>query len=669
MALSRRPRWRKAALWFCAASFASFIANLSFTIWAVTRPGSNIQDGVGILSDQYSCSAVKNINTGIHVAINAISTILLAGSNYCMQFLSAPTRGQIDKAHRRFRWVDIGVPSLRNLLTAVSWGNVVIWVLLSLSSLPLHLFYNSAVFTSISCNNYAVSVVNEAFLTTGNRTALPLYLQTSSMEAMYRGALDGRLERLDRDACFEAYASNFQSSRGDLLLVHYGTDLPESSPYEWDRESRVGYDWSSYGCGRSQAYEWICTDYRVPYQSGTPCEDLIPGLKADLGSWAPFGSPVKECFSLPTAERCKLLFSPTLCWLVTMLNLLKALLILFAALRPDTEPLLTLGDALASFMRVPDESTRRLGLTSKNDIVKSVGSWQESRRLLPEFRRRRKFATVSTGRWFFCLFLFSGALISCLGLLGHGLESIDGARDAAAVMGLGLGALNSKTLLRGPSVGSGWTFLLSNVVLANCPQAVMSVLYFAYNGLFTAISLGTEWDGYAKKRKGLRVSASRPAGAQRSTYFLQLPYRYSIPLLIFSGLLHWLISQSIFLVFLEIYESPAVEDSESWVSANMTNTTTCGWSPAGLVSVIIVGGVMIIFLVASGFRRLRSSTMPVAESCSAAISAACHQIPYDEHAWKEPLQWGAIHFEGDEKGHCSFSNGVVEPLQEGVAYI
>ncbi|KXX74328.1 hypothetical protein MMYC01_209950 [Madurella mycetomatis] len=661
MALSSRPRWQKAALWFCAASFVSFIANLAFTVWAVTRPGSNIQDGVGILSDQYSCSAAKNINTGVHVAINAISTILLGGSNYCMQFLSAPTREQIDKAHRKSRWVDIGVPSLRNLFSAVSWGNAIIWVLLSLSSLPLHLFYNSAVFTSISCNNYVVSVVNEAFMTTENRTSLPAYLQTSSMEAMYRAALDGRLERLDRDACFDAYASNFQSTRGDLLLVQPGTDLPTNGPYA----SSMGLEHFTSGCAGNQAYDWMCSGL---YYNSETCSDRIPWLRDDLARWTPYGHPVKECYSLPTTERCKLLFSPTLCWVVTMLNLLKALLMLTAALSTDTKPLLTVGDAVASFMRAPDESTRGLCLTSKNDIVESGGSWRESRRLLSEFRRRRKFATAGVGRWALCLLLYLGALIACLGLLVHGLQSMRGARDSSTVMGLGLGTLNSKTLIDHQIAGSGWTLLLGNVVLANCPQTVMSLLYFTYNGLFTTIALGTEWDGYASKRKGLRVSTSRPAGAQRSTYFLQLPYRYSIPLLIFSGLLHWLISQSIFLVFLEVYWNPVEEGLENR-HTDMTTNTTCGWSPSGLVSVIIVGGVMIIFLVVSGFQRLSSKTMPVAGSCSAAISAACHQVPYDEHAWKEPLQWGAVHFEGDEKGHCSFSNGEVEPLQEGVVYI
>lgn len=137
--VTRRTRWQKSILWFCAGSLVSFIANLTFTIWATTRPGSNIQNGVGVLSEETSCSRAKTINTGVHVLINILSTILLAGSNYCMQCLSAPTREEIDEAHRQSRWVDVGVPSIRNLFYTVSRGNVILWLLLSLSSLPLHL--------------------------------------------------------------------------------------------------------------------------------------------------------------------------------------------------------------------------------------------------------------------------------------------------------------------------------------------------------------------------------------------------------------------------------------------------------------------------------------------------------------------------------------------------
>ena len=54
------------------------------------------------------------------------------------QCLAAPTREDIDKAHQAKRWLDIGVPSSRNL-KQISWKRLVLWVILVFSSLPLHL--------------------------------------------------------------------------------------------------------------------------------------------------------------------------------------------------------------------------------------------------------------------------------------------------------------------------------------------------------------------------------------------------------------------------------------------------------------------------------------------------------------------------------------------------
>ena len=76
---------------------------------------------------------------------------------------------------------------------------------------------------------------------------------------------------------------------------------------------------------------------------------------------------------------------------------------------------------------------------------------------------------------------------------------------------------------------------------------------------------------------------------------------------------------------------------------------------------------MVLFLIVSGCRRL-TSTMPVAGSCSAAISAACHPVPYDEMACLEKLQWGATDDEDNEKGPCSFSTGEVHIPKRGAMY-
>ena len=87
---------------------------------------------------QGNCDTVKHLDTGIHLLINVLSTLLLGACNYAMQCLSAPTRYEVDKAHEKRAWLDIGVLSARNL-GRIDPRRRNLWIGLALSSLPLHL--------------------------------------------------------------------------------------------------------------------------------------------------------------------------------------------------------------------------------------------------------------------------------------------------------------------------------------------------------------------------------------------------------------------------------------------------------------------------------------------------------------------------------------------------
>ena len=87
---------------------------------------------------QGNCNKAAHVNLGLHFLINVMSTLLLAASNYGMQCLSAPTRSEVDKAHRRRARLDIGVMGFRNTRW-VHWGRGWAWFLLGISSMPLHL--------------------------------------------------------------------------------------------------------------------------------------------------------------------------------------------------------------------------------------------------------------------------------------------------------------------------------------------------------------------------------------------------------------------------------------------------------------------------------------------------------------------------------------------------
>ncbi|OMP85474.1 hypothetical protein BK809_0004144 [Diplodia seriata] len=110
------------------------VLNFVVAIWAYFKAGKQSNGHVY----EGSCDDVDEASIGIHLLINVLSTLLLGGSQYVMQCLCAPTRGEIDRAHRRGAWLDIGQPSMRNLRYIRRW-KLLMWIALVLSSLPLHL--------------------------------------------------------------------------------------------------------------------------------------------------------------------------------------------------------------------------------------------------------------------------------------------------------------------------------------------------------------------------------------------------------------------------------------------------------------------------------------------------------------------------------------------------
>ncbi|MCJ1288792.1 hypothetical protein MMC34_000321 [Xylographa carneopallida] len=137
----RSPRYERFSGWRKGVSTAAITTSVvlciyfGVAIWAGTKTGT--QDGIGILYEGI-CSNSSQINTGLHLVINILSTLLFGAGNYTMQCLSAPTRAEVDQAHRQGLWLDIGVPSVRNILR-IGKGRALLWALLGLSSLPLHL--------------------------------------------------------------------------------------------------------------------------------------------------------------------------------------------------------------------------------------------------------------------------------------------------------------------------------------------------------------------------------------------------------------------------------------------------------------------------------------------------------------------------------------------------
>lgn len=127
--------WRLGVAASIAVASATLILNISVTAWASTMFG--LKGGIGTIHVG-PCAPIKHIGLWIHIAINVLSTLLLGASNYCMQCLCSPTRSEVDKAHSESTWLDIGIQSMRNL-GKIKKTRAWLWILLSFSSIPLHL--------------------------------------------------------------------------------------------------------------------------------------------------------------------------------------------------------------------------------------------------------------------------------------------------------------------------------------------------------------------------------------------------------------------------------------------------------------------------------------------------------------------------------------------------
>lgn len=131
--------WRSGVALSALSAFVVMIVNIIFLVIAVSNFQPLAEHGIGTLFHG-NCSKVKTLGTWLRLLINILGTALLGASNYTQQCLVAPTRREIDKAHGKGDWLDIGNPSLRNLkLGRIAKRRVLLWMLLGLSSVPLHL--------------------------------------------------------------------------------------------------------------------------------------------------------------------------------------------------------------------------------------------------------------------------------------------------------------------------------------------------------------------------------------------------------------------------------------------------------------------------------------------------------------------------------------------------
>jgi hypothetical protein len=215
-----------------------------------------------------------------------------------------------------------------------------------------------------------IAVVAEPFLT-GARWSVPLADTTDALTRIQNRA-PKEFERLDPSACVTAYSDQFTVKRRDVVVV---VSTPPSTP----ENSVLGYLNWKYG---EQQNSWICgtntSDSMI--LSTLPIEsfDCLPETAlAELADWYMAGEQVRYCLSELVPERCKLQFSLHIMVVVIFCNLVKLICLAQTGWGMVGRTLVTLGDAVESFLEKPDPVTEGICLVDMKEVVKRAWRGEE----------------------------------------------------------------------------------------------------------------------------------------------------------------------------------------------------------------------------------------------------------------------------------------------------
>jgi hypothetical protein len=220
--------------------------------------------------------------------------------------------------------------------------------------------YNSAVYSSVYAADFAIFMATEDMLS-NNATTNYLGLSGSNSSAtyypsakrLYASALSKNLTRLEVSDCVKAYSTTYQTTRGNLILVVSNSTF-NRTPRSYDNNGNCARDPVGWICGTNNCYN----------DEGPPCS----ASQVDTTDWKPYGTKTEYCLSEVLEQRCKVQLTPNLAYIVCAFNLIKAVVLIYTFFLVKENPLMTIGDAIASFLRRKDYSTKNHCLMGKADV-------------------------------------------------------------------------------------------------------------------------------------------------------------------------------------------------------------------------------------------------------------------------------------------------------------
>ncbi|KAK7917378.1 hypothetical protein PG985_010986 [Apiospora marii] len=486
------------------------------------------------------CDRSSHLNTALHVLLNIIATAILASSNFFMQVLAAPTRREVDKAHARGRWLEIGVQSLHNI-RSIPTINSVLWLLLALSIVPLHLIFNSSVLETKASTDYTFTISSEDFIQ-GSEVDGPIRLigcdaygagcisfdhlnrrcntldgcEAEATDELRRiSASSARWDNLTLQECYSRYSEKgaFTKYRHGVLVISnpnenvgetkgwspaevYRDPIPPVKPELAHAVSPLWY--FEYGFATDQdtllsSYPPFAAslDLGITMNLSTGRVDQGPKtrnlLKDDY-----YGMKAHYCPSEPYGVDCKIDVNNQLLGIVCLVCLSKSIICCIILVKHrKRDPLVTPGDAIESFIVRPDGTTLGLCSWSRKDFAvrkSHSDSWQPVSTSW-KTRTRRFGSAIPVSIWASSYFVIT-LWLAVGGYFIYAAASITNLKETQ----FGYNTRNPKVHVFPREITPSTATLL---VLANLPQVILSMCYLTYNGLFTRMSSEYEWARYS----------------------------------------------------------------------------------------------------------------------------------------------------------------------------
>ena len=184
-----------------------------------TSTGTTQYDGVMI---EGSCETVRRYTTLLSLPINIIATLLIGISNYAMQILSAPSEREVRTAHAKQRSLQLGTTSPANM-RFLDGRKTMMWLMMGLTSIPVHLLANSAFFASLQTNNYGIAVVTSDYKQDSLWSNCALQNSTQALpwtnlscDIWRRSA---KYEELSPTECIKRYSSPIIDQFSNVILI------------------------------------------------------------------------------------------------------------------------------------------------------------------------------------------------------------------------------------------------------------------------------------------------------------------------------------------------------------------------------------------------------------------------------------------------------------------